>query len=101
MLNGERFRAELEAAAHDMAMGKRGSLMGEPNAERARLWANLGAEAIDDSDADRAIRFLLAATVNLLEQHMLIMQNIVWKSAGRILVPAWLSAVALLWIALK
>jgi len=105
MLNGERFRAELEKAARDMAAGQYGGLVDRANAQRALLWADVGAEAIDDSDTGRATRFLLATIVNLLDQHMMFMHNFIWKCTNRILVPLlvplWISALALLLIALK
>jgi hypothetical protein len=105
MISGEQFRTELESDADLMASGRLGDLMGEPNARRARLWAKVGAEAIDDPDADKAIRYLLAATVNLIEQHAITMQSVINDHVRRtrksLLVPLWISTVALVWIALK
>jgi hypothetical protein len=99
MLNGEQFRAELEADADLMSRGWHAKYIGDGAVQRARLWARVGAEAIDHPDASKASRYLSAATVNLLEQHALILQAIIWRSAGHLRWPVWISTLALLWIA--
>lgn len=99
MLNGERFRAELEADADLMSRGWHAKYVGVGAVQKVRAWAKGGAEAIDDPDAGKASRYLLAATVNLMEQHAMLLEAMIVKSAARLLWPLWIATLALLWIA--
>ena len=102
MLNGERFRAELQRSADDIRTGR--VPIDLKCAERALIWKEIGGEAIDQNDT-QAMCFLLAAIGNLLDQHMIIVQGAIsinlQKRIRLILVPLWISALALLLIALK
>jgi hypothetical protein len=99
MLDGDRFRADCEKAAQEISDGLIGR---DPAAaSRARKWGDLGAEAIDAKDADRAIRYLLALVGNLADQNAINTQAIIVSSTRWILVPLWISSLTLLWMALN
>lgn len=99
MLNGDRFRADCEKAIQEISKGLVGR---DPAAaSRAGKWATLGAEAIDDKDADRATRYLLALIGNLSDQNAINTQAIIQSCARWVLVPLWVAALALIWIAFR
>lgn len=100
MLNGDRFRADCELAAQQIHAGRIGT--GAPAAaRRASKWADFGAEAIDDGDANKATRYLLALIGNLSDQHSINTQAIIRSSTRWILVPLWIAALALMGIAFR
>ena len=99
MFNGVRYRAECEKAVREINLGL--VTGADPAAaSRASIWAEVGAEAIDDNDADKATRYLLAMMAHLSDQNAINTQGIISRYARRILLPLWVSALALLWIAL-
>jgi hypothetical protein len=99
MLDGNRFRADCEKAVQEINEGLVGR---DPAAaSRASKWAQLGAEAIDDNNADRATRYLLALIGNLSDQNVINTQAVIQSCTRWILIPLWVSALALLWIALN
>ncbi|MBI3918170.1 MAG: hypothetical protein HY322_14335 [Betaproteobacteria bacterium] len=97
MFNGEAFRQDLEKAATYFE-----SHSWEPAlASRVNKWADHGAALIDDQNADRATRYLLATIGSLADQNAICTQMTIAVWARRLLVPLWIAATALLWIAFR
>lgn len=105
MLDGERFNKELEWSASLMASGRGGPLVDEANADRVRMWSKMGAEAIDSQDESKATRFLIALLVNLTDQHSMRQESLLvflyQRLRRALLIPLWVSAVALVVLAFK
>lgn len=98
MFDGERFRAECEEAVHNITSYGTGD---PAAASRAKKWAGHGAALIDDQNAGRATRYLLALIGNLADQNALNTQRAIIVCTRRLLVPLWVAAAALLWIAFR
>ena len=99
MYNGEKFRRDCLGGAEEIETGVK---VADPvAAKRAKLWAEMGAELIDDEDPQRAIRYLLATIGNLADQNAVNTQLAAAMCTWRLVIPAWLTAVALIWIAVR
>lgn len=98
MLDGTHFRVDSEEAAEKI------DTFGTAHpkaAKRARLWAERGSELIDDSNHERAIRYLLALIGSLSDQNAINTQATIAYWARLILVPLWIIAATLLWLAIR
>ena len=99
MYDGEQFRTECLRGAESIDAGK---TVADPTAAaRARKWAETGSALIDHSESDRAVRYLLATIGNLADQNAVNTQAVMVASTRRLLIPAWIASVALVWIALR
>ena len=99
MYDGEHFRLECLRSAQSTDDG---IVQADPiAADRARKWGGVGGDLIDHEDAEVATRYLLATIGNIMDQNAVNTQLVVATWWRRALLPLWLSAGALLWIAWK
>ena len=98
MLDGAHFRREAMDAAEKLEM--RGT-HDPATVSRARLWADHGAELIDEQDSERATRYLLALIGTLSDQNAINTQNAIGVCTRRLLVPLWIMALTLAWLVIR